>query len=55
MAFDVTALLLGMEHDLSPGSIKSLSQRDVGILMSIAVDHNLPGTYKSMRTLNVLP
>ena len=45
MAFDITALLLGMQHDLSLGSIKGLSERDVGILMCIAIDHDFITRY----------
>jgi hypothetical protein len=37
VAFDITALSLRMSNDSPPGGVKSLAQRDVGILMCIAV------------------
>jgi len=38
MAFDVAALLLCMPNDLPRGSVKSVPQCDVSILMCIVVD-----------------
>ena len=40
MVFDVAAFLLGMPDDLPFGSIESVSQCDIGILVRVAVDND---------------
>ena len=40
MAFDVAAFLLSMPEDLSFRSVESVTQGNIGILVSVAVDND---------------